>query len=238
MKITKKELSKIIKEEAERFVKTKALESRKEEIQQQLNEMFAEDDDLMVKPCGCVEDCDCHVDEVVSEESIEDVLGDEITADETGFSDEFDIEEGLFGPGAKEKEAAKAELKNAIQLAINQAPISQDQKAALFGKVDQTVNTAGQKYDYKAVPRIQKSSRGELIITLKPAGPSTKLGKAVANIATGAGHAVRNEALNESDIKNIVKEEAERLSKVKELQEQAKSIVDELEEISSSKKKA
>ena len=67
MKISKSELKQIIKEEAERFVKIKALETQKENIKNQINEMYSES-----------------ITEIVAEEEVvaEEVVAEEFVTEE------------------------------------------------------------------------------------------------------------------------------------------------------------
>lgn len=204
MKITKKELSQIIKEEAERFITIKRLEAEKAEIEKQLNESYVEEMDT--------------------------------TEEGDAFGEAF--------LGIKSKEE-KAQFEKQFEKMSQEAMKKLDEFEKTYG-VDKL------RYQDYGGGKIEKWNKGDVFTllkknkflgTVKPIGDprsgnivimfregKTPFWQAVENIASAAGGEakIKKEGLSESVIRKMIKEEAEKMEKAKELKARAEELKNQL----------
>ena len=276
MKISKQELNKIIKEEADRFLKIQSLKSEKERIQQKLNENYSMEEETyeeeVVSEEEGVEECGAMEEEVVSEEEDsgfegadavvvseeeaceeEEVVSEE---EESGFEGadavvvDENMQEGwltdlIADPKKKEeaRNAAKMEAESAIKAGEILKWLGQDtlkskkvmgnltdeQTSALMSKVEKILDHSEKTHGYKSDFMVTMlPGKDEPTLGAVAAGPKTKLGQALAAMGGAAAGAKRME---ESEVRRIFREEAEKAEKVRELKKEANKIISEIKNI-------
>lgn len=218
MKITTSELKQIIKEEAERFAKIKTLETEKNKVTKQLNEMFAED--AGVAECG----------PMGMEESDEELEKNATVIDE-GIVDAF--------KNPRDEEGAKLLLKKDMEEVISKSDAPDSVKDSARSMIDTKIERAGELYKYNAIPVLYQkkgadrgagmAEAGKWAFSIKAGGPQTAVGKWFAERGKEAGEVMRSENIEESkSVREIAREEAEKVAKVNKLKEKADKIINEI----------
>ena len=217
------------------------------EEEQSLEEMLAE---IMA------EDETCEEEEVVSEEEAceeEEVVSEE---EESGFEGadavvvDENMQEGwltdlIADPKKKEeaRNAAKMEAESAIKAGEILKWLGQDtlkskkvmgnltdeQTSALMSKVEKILDHSEKTHGYKSDFMVTMlPGKDEPTLGAVAAGPKTKLGQALAAMGGAAAGAKRME---ESEVRRIFREEAEKAEKVRELKKEANKIISEIKNI-------
>ena len=270
MKISKQELNTIIKEEADRFLKIQSLKSKKERIQQKLNENYSmeeetceeevvseeEDSGFEGADAVVVSEEEACEEEVVSEEEAceeEEVVSEE---EDSGFDDadavvvDENMQEGwltdlIADPKKKEeaRKAAKMEAETAIKAGEIlkwlgkdtlkskkvMGNLTDEQTSALMSKVEKILDHSEKTHGYKSDFMVTMlPGKDEPTLGAVAAGPKTKLGQTLAAMGGAAGGAKRME---ESEVRRIFREEAEKAEKVRELKKEANKIISEIKNI-------
>jgi len=261
MKITKKELNQIIKEEADRFLTIQSLESEKARIQKALNENYSMEEEACEESTMEEEEKTGFegADAVTVEE--EEKTGfegaDAVTVEEDmcevaegAYCEDTNLEEGwlkdMLGVDEKKAEAraaAKVEAETALKAGQVLAwkgkdtfkenkvvgQLTDDQRKEMMSKIEKTLDHSEKSHGYNSdffVANIP--GKDAPVLGATEAGPKTKLGQALAAIGGAAGGAKRME---ESEIRKIFREEAEKAENLKKLQIQANKIISEIEKI-------
>jgi hypothetical protein len=177
--------------------------------------------------------------EVEEEEIEEEELEEEYLAesDETIFDEECEVvkecdsvmEEGVldfFKKDPKKEEEAKAIVKKEIEDTIKDSDAPEELKRKWLGSLDKLIKVAGEKYGYKVKALVAQKrgadrgvgakEAGKWFITLKPAGPETKVGKFLAQMGAAAGSAQRQVGIHESESKenSTILEEQKRMKEL------------------------
>ena len=257
MKITKKELNQIIKEEADRFLTIQSLEVEKARIQKELNENYSmeEDDNCEENEAvaeGHVEECAMEENEGVEEnEGIEENEGVE---ENEGIEEDANCEEGveegimdMFKKDPKKGEEAIALAKKAVEAEINKGEVIEWKglDKLTTGKVVRKL-TDEEKSDLKS--RIQ--SFVDNVLTPKNKWDGLDVGKQDIRVVMVKGKPTLaaaykdrklagvsgkftegNESINENDIRKIFREEARKSEEIKKLKKEANKIISEIEKI-------
>jgi len=247
MKITKQELSKIIKEEADRFLKIQSLEIKKAQIQKELNEAYSmEEEDHCEENEGIEEGENCEEGMMQEEDHCEEGVMEE----EDHCEENEGVEEGImnmFKKDPKKGEEAIALAKKAVEAEINKGEVIEWKglDKLTTGKVVREL-TDEEKSDLKS--RIQ--SFVDKVLTPKNKWDGLDVGKQDIRVVLLQGKPTLaaaykdrknagisgkftegNEPISESQIRKIFKEEVARNEKVKELQDKANKIISEIEKI-------
>jgi len=239
MKITTSELKQIIKEEAERFATLKALEVEKNKIEKQLNEMYEEAD--MHETMDETMDESMH--ETMDESMEECGVMEEEDAEVKANADEIPVNEGImdFFKNPRDEKGAKALLKQDMEDVIEKSNAPDEVKDAARELIDTKIEQA-KKYNYNAIPLLYQATgadrgagrarAGKWYFSFKEGGPQTPIGKMLANLGAAAGAALRAENLEESkSVRQIAREEAEKVAKVNQLKEKAERIINEMKSL-------
>jgi hypothetical protein len=215
MKITKKELSQIIKEEAQRFITIKKLEAEKTEIERQLNESYMEEyameEDLDEGVFGKIGAALSKGADKVQKAGAEAIVSDKEKA--AGKKD-FDEELGKVSP----------HVEKMTQNGWKFITVSKDGKK-IEGFDENALREAAEQYAYQGrLVRKQDKNKGTVILHF------------VATALTGAspqGHDFMKEEgmISESVIRKMIKEEAEKMEKAKELKARAEEIKNQLKNL-------
>jgi hypothetical protein len=246
MKISKAELQQIIKEEADRFLKIKALKEEKARIQRELNENYSmeeevteeedssEEKEMPKAPSHEETDANQVTEEVLAastEEEEENMNEEEVLAvSEEG--EEENIEEGIMDWFSKSenKEEAKTKMCDKIKEMINaHDKMSQPQKDSLLKQCDKIAEALLAKGNaiFKKEPLIKfYPSKNSYAIIAVDAKPDSKWVELLQNLVKGASEDLKGRGLAES-----VRAEVERLDKVKELKNKANSLIENLKKL-------
>lgn len=231
MKITTSELKQIIKEEAERFATLKALEVEKNKIEKQLNEMY--------------EESDMHetMDETMDESMEECGVMEEEDAEVQANADEIPVNEGIMDAftNPRDEEAAILLLKKDMEDVIEKSDAPDEVKDGARKLIDKKIEKAKQ-HNYNVIPLLfqargadrgaGRAGAGKWYFSFKEGGPQTPVGKMLANLGAAAGAALRAENLEESkSVRQIAREEAEKVAKVNQLKEKAERIINEMKSL-------
>ena len=250
MKISKAELQQIIKEEADRFGKIKALKEEKARSQRELNENYSmeeevteeenssEEKEMPEAPSHEETDANQVTEEVLAtsteeekEEEEENVNEEEVLA-VSKEGEEENIEEGIMDWFSKSenKEEAKAKMCDKIKGMVNaHDKMSQPQKDSLLKQCDKIAEALLAKGNaiFKKEPLIKFYPRqNSYAIIAVDAKPDSKWVELLQNLVKGASDDLKGRGLAES-----IRAEVERLDKVKELKNKANSLIENLKKL-------
>ena len=247
MKISKTELQQIIKEEADRFLKIKALKEEKARIQRELNENYSmeeevteeenssEEKEMPEAPSHEETDANQVTEEVLAtstEEEEEESMNEEEVLAVSEKGQEENIEEGFMDWFSKSenKEEAKAKMCDKIKEMVNaHDKMSQPQKDSLLKQCDKIAEALLAKGNaiFKKEPLIKFYPRqNSYAIIAVDAKPNSKWVELLQNLVKGASDDLRGRGLAES-----IRAEVERLDKVKELKNKANSLIENLKKL-------
>tara|TARA_Y100000389_G_scaffold158886_1_gene160471 strand:+ start:381 stop:1127 length:747 start_codon:yes stop_codon:yes gene_type:complete len=248
MKISKAELQQIIKEEADRFLKIKALKEEKARIQRELNENYSmeeeeetieedssEEQEMPEAPSHEETDANQVTEEVLAtstEEKEEENMNEEEVLATSEEGEEENIEEGIMDWFSKSenKEEAKNKMCDKIKEMVNaHDKMSQPQKDSLLKQCDKIAEALLAKGNsiFKKEPLIKFYPRqNSYAIIAVDAKPDSKWVELLQNLVKGASEDLKSRGLAES-----IREEVERLDKVKELKNKANSLIENLKKL-------
>jgi len=249
MKISKAELQQIIKEEADRFLKIKALKEEKARIQRELNENYSMEEEVTEEEDSSGEkempeapsheetDANQVTEEVLAtstekEKEEEDNMNEEEVLAVSEEGEEENIEEGIMDWFSKSenKEEAKVKMCDKIKEMVNaHDKMSQPQKDSLLKQCDKIAEALLAKGNaiFKKEPLIKFYPRqNSYAIIAVDAKPDSKWVELLQNLVKGASEDLKGRGLAES-----VRAEVERLDKVKELKNKANSLIENLKKL-------
>jgi hypothetical protein len=213
MKITKSELSKIIKEEAQRFIAIQKLKAEKSEIEKMLNETYMEEvseeeleegfGDVMGKVVGGVQKAASKM--FASEEEREEGKKNF----DKKLSDFKSWLEGLKGKGWTDEDVVISTATENLKGWNEENEKKFIKNADNFGFIGNLV--------YKAIP-----NQNRIIVHFSPGSLTGAGGQGGGSVKKDPRQ--KNENLSESEIRRIVREEAFKAEKLKQLQERAENI--------------
>lgn len=214
MKISKKELNQIIKEEADRFLKIQSLKSEKERIQQELNENYSMEEG---------EDC-------AENEGIEEGLMDMFKKDPKKGEEAI-----ALAKKAIEAEIDKGEMiewKGIDNLTTGKVvrELTDEEKADLKSRVQSFVDnvlTPKNKWDGLDV---RKQDIRIVDLNGKPKLAAAYKDRKLAGIS-GKEVTESDEPINENDIRKIFREESRKSEEIKKLKKEANKIISEIKKI-------
>lgn len=217
MKITKSELSQIIKEEAQRFIAIQRLKSEKAQIEKMLNESYMEED----LEEGAVGDAlkrgvDRFMGGVAKAASRTLASKEEREAGKKNFDKRFSEFKSWF-EGIKEKGWTDEDVVLTTDTENLKGWNKENEEKFIknadnFGFIGNLV--------YKTVP-----SQNKIIVHFSPGSLSGAGGQGGGVVKKDVRHpGQKNESLSESQIRRIAREEAFRAEKLKQLQERADNI--------------
>ena len=233
MKITKSELAQIIKEEADRFLKIKALKEEKAKIEKALQENYSAEEEKEEE-----EETNSNIEEneeVLATSVEESSDSNEMNEEEvlaTSVEEGDNIEEGMFDWFSKteNKEQAKTKMIEKLKEMINShEKMSQSQKESLLKQADKIAEGLLAKGNaiFKKEPKIQFYPRQNSYAVLAvDAAPSSPWVSFLQTIVKGASEDLKGRGLSES-----IRKEVERLDKIKELKVKADLIIDNLKKL-------
>ena len=217
MKITKEELSQIIKEEAQRFITIKRLEAEKAEIERQLNESYMEEMETM-------------------EEDLDEGVFGKIGAALSKASDKLQ----KAGAEAIISDKEKAEGKKAFDEALNKVKPHVQKMTEQGGYKFFTIDKDGKKLEGLDETKLREAAeqyayQGKLV-TKQDIDKGTVISHFVSMSLTGASpqgpNFMKEEGMiSESIIRKMIKEEAEKMQKAKELKAKAEEIKNKLKNL-------
>lgn len=205
MKITKKELSQIIKEEAQRFITIKKLEAEKAEIERQLNESYMEEMGTMEEE---MEEAFLGI-KSKEEKAEQKAKLEKLSQEAMKKLDEFEKTYGVDKLRYQDYGGGKIEKWN---------------KGDVFTllKKNKFLGT---------VQPLQDPRNGNIVIMFREG--NTPFWQAIADLASAAGGEakIQKEELSESVIRKMIKEESEKMEKAKELKAKAEEIKNQLKNL-------
>jgi hypothetical protein len=223
MKITKQELAQIIKEEAQRFMAIKKLESEKAEIERQLNESYMEEEidemeegflgDVGKKIGGALQ---------AGASAVQKAAASKIISPEQKAA------------GKKMFDEKMAKLKSEIQSKgfTDDRIITVDTNGKQIQGLDEkSLNDAAEQYAYQGYLNYGLSKSSGKVVVSFVEGSLTGAGGQGGGKVVKTPELKKEETISESVIRQMIKEEAEKIEKAKALKARANQIKEELKNL-------